>query len=252
MGSPVKGTNSLAEAAAAQWPGIPQEETSALLNDVSGALQRGEFHFILVSQDFRDGMGDTIAYLNSAMTRARFYGVELVKFRGNNVSAFETRSVWLPAVTGVSVSQARVDEESFLSAVQDDDYRESLRELLEFCRGLDLRSEWGSAGTSTRIKTNDRAEPVSIGWLFPAEGSYWYGLSGLSLGYDRYTVNPQRTPNALAALEGYLKTVATRPGMVAYETKTLIAYQIPASEFPEALAPIKEAVGELVETINGQ
>lgn len=251
-GSPVKGMDSLAGAVAAQWPGISQEEMSTLLDYLSVSLQRGEFHFVLVSQDFRDGMGDTIAYLNSAMSRARFYAVELVKFSGQNVSAFETRTVWLPAVAAVSVSQARVDEESFLAAVQDDDYRELLREFLEYCRGLGLRFEWGSAGTSIRIKTNDRAEPVSIGWLFPAEGSYWYGLSGLSLGYDKDTANPERTATALPALDAYLKAVATTPGLLRHETRSLVAYRIPPTELPEKLVLIKELIGNLAESINGE
>ena len=182
----------------------------------------------------------------------RFYAVELVKFSGENLSAFETRSVWLPTVAAVSVSQARVDEESFLAAVQDDDYRESLRELLEFCRGLGLRFEWGSAGTSIRIKTNDRAEPVSIGWLFPAEGSYWYGLSGLSLGYDKDTANPERTPTALPALQAYVGSLETLAGLVPHVTKTLVAYRISPTEFPDTLSPIREAIIKLTESINGE
>ena len=36
---------------------------------------------------------NTIAYVNSAMSRARFYAVELVKFSGKDVSAFETHRV---------------------------------------------------------------------------------------------------------------------------------------------------------------
>ena len=251
-GSPVKGKRSLVDAATAQWPGISEEEISALLSNLTTSLQRGEFHFVIVSQDFRDGMGDTIAYLNSAMTRARFYAVELVKFRGEDVSAFETRTVWRPSVAGARVGQDKIDEEGFLEGVADPVYREALREFLEFCRGLGLRFEWGSAGTSIRIKTNDRAEPVSVGWLFPAEGSYWQGLSGLTLGYDNNTVNPQRTPTALPALQAYARTLEATPGLVPHGRGTLIAYRIPSTELPEALVPIKEAIGNLTASINGE
>ncbi len=112
---------------------------------------------------------NTIAYVNSAMSRARFYAVELVKFSGKDVSAFETRTVWRPAVAGIRDGQDKVDEETFLAGVDDPVYRESLRESLEFCRGLGLRFPWGPAGTSIRIQTIDKAERVSIGWL-PLKG----------------------------------------------------------------------------------
>lgn len=250
--SPVKGKDTIAGAAATHWPGISQEETSTLVNYLSISLQRGEFHFVLVSQDFRDGMGDTVAYLNSTITRARFYAVELVKFRGKELSAFETRTVWKPAVAGVGSGSDGVNVETFLTGVDDPVYRESLREFLEFCRGLGLRFEWGSAGTSIRIKTNDRAEPVSIGWLFPSEGSYWQGLSGLTLGYDGNTVNPQRTPTALPTLQTYLETLETVPGVVPHGRGTLIAFRIPPTELPERLVLIKELIGNLTESINGQ
>lgn len=252
-GSPVKGMDSLAGAAAAQWPGISQEEMSTLLDYLSVSLQRGEFHFVLVSQDFRDGMGDTIAYLNSAMSRARFYAVELVKFSGENLSAFETRTVWMPAVAGVgSRPPESVDEETFLAGVDDPVYRESLREFLELCRGLGLKLAWGDRGASIRIKTIDKAEPVSIGWLFPTQGSYWYGLSGLSLGYDVYSANLQRTPIALPALQAYVGSLETLAGLVPHVTKTLVAYRISPTEFPDTLSPIREAIIKLTESINGE
>ena len=250
LGSPVKGMDSIADAAVAQWPGISPDETSTLVSNLAASLQRGDFHFVLVSQDFREGMGDTIAYLNSAMIRARFYAVELVKFNGENLSAFETRTVWMPAIAGVRSGQDRVDEETFLAGVEDPSYRESLREFLEFCRGLGLKLAWGDKGTSIRIKTIDQAEPVSIGWLFPTQGSYWGGLSGLSLGYDTYSGNPQRTPNALPVLEAYVKSLETLAGLVPHLTKTLIAYRIPATVLPERLTSVKEAIGKLTESIS--
>ncbi|MGI8520178.1 MAG: hypothetical protein ACR2MC_06185 [Actinomycetota bacterium] len=251
--SPVKGADSLAGAASAQWPGISEEDVSSLLSDLTSSLQRREFHFVLVSQDFRESMGDTIAYLNSAMTRARFYAVELVKFSGENISAFETRIMFQPvAGAGTGTGSERVDQETFLAGVADPVYREPLREFLEFCRGLGLRFEWGSAGTSIRIKTNDRAEPISIGWLFPTEGSYWQGLSGLTLGYDGNTVNSQRTPTALPTLQTYLETLETVPGVVPHGRGTLVAFRIPPTELPERLVLIKKLIGNLAESINGE
>ena len=156
----------------------------------------------------------------------------------------------MPAVAGVRPSQDRVDEETFLASIDDPAYREALRKFLEFCRGLGLRFEWGTAGTSTRIKTIDQAEPVSIGWLFPAQGSYWQGLSGLSLGYDTNTVNPKRTPTALPAFDSYVESLETLAGLVPHVTKTLIAYRIPATVLPERLTLVKEAIGKLTESIN--
>lgn len=49
----------------------------------------------------------------------------------------------------------------------------ALHDLLDFCRELDLRFEWGAIGTSIRVKTPFKDEPISIAWVFPDGGRRW-------------------------------------------------------------------------------
>jgi hypothetical protein len=140
-------------------------------------LKAGSFHYVLVAQRFSATTEQTVRYLNSALQAARFYGVELVRFTGGETSAFEARTILKPERLSSAKSGAgSMDESRFLDSILDEEYKNALQEILEACRGLGLRFEWGTVGTSIRVPTPDRAEPLTIGWLFPSGGLGWMGL----------------------------------------------------------------------------
>ncbi len=180
----VRGKSSLAEAAHATWPDLSDEEAAGLRDQLVQQLRNGSFHYVVVAQRFAPTIERTVEYLNATMQGAQFYAVELVKFLADRLAAFESRTVLKPERRKVPDGASTVDEERFLAAIGDDRYRQALRELLEACRGLDLRFGWGTVGTSIRVPTRDRAESLTIGWLFPGGGRGWMGLSDLNLGFD--------------------------------------------------------------------
>ena len=108
-------------------------------------------------------------------------------------------------------------------------------------------------GTSRHLHThpNHRQGGTGLDRLaIPAQGTYWQGLSGFSLGFDTNSVNSQLTPTALPVLEAYLGEVEAIEGLVRHETKTLVAYRIPPTALPDALPLIKDAIGNLTASIN--
>lgn len=165
--SPTYRAASLAEAAAATWPDLTAEEQSALQDRLRGQLDRGGFHYVVVAQRFVPAMERTLADLNAAMPDARFYAVELVRFVSGDVSAFEARTVLGTGPRGRGSQGSTTGEQQLLDQVVDPSYRRSLEELLEACRGLRFRFEWGTVGVSVRLPVADTAEPLTIGWLFP-------------------------------------------------------------------------------------
>ncbi|MGH3089027.1 MAG: hypothetical protein ACRDSJ_17140, partial [Rubrobacteraceae bacterium] len=164
----LRGKDSLDDAARAFWPKFLEEEAEPFRDNLSQRLSVGAFHYLIVAQRFTPGMERTIEYLNAAMSEARFYAVELVRFAADGLSAFEARTVFKPESSNASSRrEAPVDEARFLERIEDGEYREALRYLLEVCRGLDLRFSWGTAGVSIRLPISDSSRPRSVGWLFP-------------------------------------------------------------------------------------
>jgi hypothetical protein len=236
----LRGKQTLSEAASAVWPDLSEEDASQFEERVTQALTNGAFHYLVVAQRFTRPPLRTIEYLNKAMPAARFYAVELVRFGDAALSAFESRTVLKPQSSGGTRPPVRTtDEDRFLASVVDELYREALRELLEVCRGLSLRFEWGTMGTSIRLPTADRAEPLSIGWLFPSVAG-WMGLRDLNLGYD--PASATATPSVQPALEQYVAAAAQLPGAEPARTRSLSAYHFR----PDAVVRNRNRIADLL------
>jgi hypothetical protein len=193
-------------------------------------------------------MEQTIEYLNETRGAARFYAVEVVRFGADGIQAFEARTVIKPAARGTTGGGTPPDatsEGAFLDAVSDEAYRTVLREFFEVCRGLKLRSEWGTSGASFRLPTPDRTEPLTVAWVFQAAGPGWMGLRGLNLGYA--AASARNTPSVAPALEQYTDAVSALHGAVAVTSAGLRAYQIPPATVVEQQGRIAEILAALVQ-----
>jgi hypothetical protein len=175
---------SLDEAAHAIWQGLSEEETTLFCEQLTQQLNTGGFHYLIVTQRFTPTMERTVEYLNATMSAARFYAVELVRFAADGISAFESRTVLEPEPRTTSPERTVMNEPRLLEQVEDDDYRKALQELLEVCRGLGLLLQWGTAGTSVRLRIPNDRKLVSVAWLYPPGVSGWMGLRDLTLGFD--------------------------------------------------------------------
>jgi|SRR5581483_5454252 len=247
--SRLRDKQTLSAAAVATWPNFSDDEATQLRERLTQALATGGFHYMVVAQRFTRPPLRTIEYLNKTMPAARFYAIELVRFGDSALSAFESRTVLKPEPGGgPRPSPETTDESRFLESVTDVKYRDALRELLEVCRGLGLRFEWGTKGTSIRLPTADRAEPLSIGWLFPSIAG-WMGLRDLNLGYDPSSA--RNTPSALPALEAYVTTVANVPGAEPTKTRSVNAYHFSPDAVVRNRSALADALAEVVRQASG-
>jgi hypothetical protein len=246
--SPTYRAASLIEAAAATWPELTDEELSALQDRLRGQLDRGGFHYVVVAQRFVPTMEQTLAYLNSAMPEARFYAVELVRFVSGEVSAFEARTVLGPGPRGRGGRGGQgttTGEQRLLEQVVDPSYRQALEELLEACRGLRFRFEWGTAGVSVRLPTADTPEPLTVGWLFPPGRSGWMGLTDLTLGYDEESARTR--PSLRQSLDRYAVALEGLPGAEPVRVGRLRAFRLPPEVIVAHQTAIVERLGALVQ-----
>jgi hypothetical protein len=183
-----KGLASLKEAAEAVWSDVTQEELELFQANLAQNLASGNFHFVLVAQRFTDTMRQSIEYVNTAMASSRFFGLEMVRFLGPELEAFEARTVIKPAIKVLrSTPRAILSKSTFLDYISDGSYREALNSLFFLFEELGLRSFWGTAGVSVRIPVPGSSNPVTIAWFFPPKKLGWMGLRATTLGYDPTT-----------------------------------------------------------------
>jgi len=235
--------SSLVEAMAAVWADLSDEEASATRDAIAQRLVSGAFHYVVAAQRFTVTMERSLQYLNVTMPSCRFHAVEVVRFKSANVSAFETRSL----LRGMQTSAANVPQGAvvrFFESLESDEYRHALENLFEVCRGLGLRFEWQSLGTSIRIRTPDRTEPLSIGWAFPPGKAGWYGLRDLTLGYD--PASAAGAPSMRSVLDWYTTELQRLPGVQAPRSSKIQGVNLVPQVTIQLQGRLEEVLAELV------
>ena len=243
-----KGATSLAAAAKTAWPDLTDEGLAAFRQRLTALLESGNFNYVVVAQRFTASMMTTARYHNDiAGGRARFYLVELVRFSGEGLGAFEARTIVRPESRSASVPTA--NEHDFLEAILDPTYREALERFFETCHGFELRFDWGSVGTSIRLPTPYRAEPVSIAWIFPPGTMGWLGLRDVTLGFDLSQASDAQ--GSQPVLETYSEKIAALAGASSVTKPQLKASNFSPSGFVAVFEQVIEVIAEAVELMNG-
>ena len=249
-GSPVWRKTSLEDASRVLWPDVADEEISDLRGNLSKNLKDGRIRYIAVAQRFTEQMLKTVDYLNAQMQNARFYAVELVRFKGDEVSAFEARTVLKPARASTSGS-GPTDRQRFLEAFSNEEYRDAVRDFLEAAEGLDLKFYWGTQGMSIRIPVPEKPDGLSVGWVYPPGSVGWMGTNDVSLGYDRETAK-QRAVSVLPILEKYSTEISKIADANKIPTARLDAYRFSPKAFLLARDRLVQALRALLSEIAGE
>jgi hypothetical protein len=247
--SPTRGLNRLRAAAAATWPDFGSDELDAFQGRLAEALLTGAFHYIVVAQAFTGPMQATAEYLNALASPARFYLVELVRFAGGELNAFEARTILKPDKRRAQSTAAATSENVFLESIDDPDYRASFERFFEACRALNLRFEWGTRGTSIRLLVPDRPEPVSIAWAFPPSTPGWMGLTDTTFGYDP---SLQLSPDTHSALSSYATRIGAIHGAETVNRAGLKAFTFAPARLIEAENQIVELLAVLANEMGGK
>lgn len=84
-----------------------------------------------------------------------------------------------------------------------------MSELFASATALGLHLTWGSKGASVRLKSPDRDEPISVGWVF-VEGDQWTWAKNVTMGVDPNTL--QDHPTMTAVILDFCEAVKKVPG----------------------------------------
>jgi hypothetical protein len=233
--------------AALAWEGqeIDWDRFTQRLSDV---LTSGDFQLVVAAQRFTPQMLKSLEYLNEMARWGRYHLVQVVHLSADGSSAYSAQAVTSPTTSRRTTSASTTSEAEFLAGVGAGPYREALEEIFSTCRTLGFSFEWGSKGTSIRLATPDRSEPLSIGWAFPA-GRNWYGLRHFSLGFD--SASAQQTPSVLPALEAYVSRLRAIPGGTPVTGKSLRAWTWGPEHVPVVSASLIDALESLVAEAGG-
>jgi hypothetical protein len=243
----VKNCTSLSEAVKTVWPDLSEEEATGLHDRLTERLQTGAFHYVVAAQRFVRPMEQTITYLNATSRGSRFYAVELVRFTGSGISAFEGRTIVKPTLASTA-ERERTDIQHLLDQIDDDQYRHALERIFTVVQELGLQISPGTKGLSIRLPTADRPEPVSVGWLFPPGVGGWMGLTDLTLGYD--PSQAAHTPSILEFLKAYVVQAGGLRGAVREPRGGLDAYHYAPATVIESSDQITELLAGLVQRAN--
>jgi hypothetical protein len=215
---------------------------------LADVLEEGDFHYVVAAQRFTPPMTRSLDYLNKVVGVGKYHLVQMTYLTGEAVTAYSAQAVGSPSKLRRPLATAGTTQTSFLADIDDEAYREALEDIFAACSALGLSFEWGSRGTSIRLATADRSEPLSVGWALP-EGHHWYGLRYLSLGYD--TASAKHTPSVAVALDAYAAKLADINGGLAAKGKTLRAWTWQPSQVPGAKDALIEALESLVQDAGG-
>ena len=210
---------------------------------------RGQLALEGAAQRFTDAMKTSVDYLNATTRAGRYFQVELVRLAGANEKAYAAQLVQKPrsrtSSGGAAVSKA--SEDAFLAGIVSPPHREAMSELFASVAALGLTLEWGSKGASIRLKSPDREEPISIGWVF-LQGDQWTWAKHVTLGVDPNTL--QNHPTIAAAITDYCHAVKSVPGAKVAGGKSNAAIFEPSAfvavraQLIELLSALKTSVDE--------
>jgi hypothetical protein len=199
----------LREAVTLAW-GLTAEEWEALATRLGQVIKKGDFHFVVAAQRFIDSMKTSVSYLNATAQAGRYFLMDMIRLDGGGQTAYAAQIVHKPERRSGSTSPAsRTDEDEFLTRLADAQHREAMSELFASAQALGLTTEWGSKGASIRLKSPDRPEPISVGWVF-ADGDGWTWAKHVTLGVDPNTL--QNHPSIEPAILDYCEKVKAVPG----------------------------------------
>ncbi len=195
----------LREAAVLAWE-LDDEEWDSLVLRLGKVLATGDFYFVVAAQRFTDQMKDSVRYLNAMTHYGKYFLVELVRLDGKNQKAYAAQVVEKP--TARSEPASRANEDDFLAAIGDTNYREAMRELFYTVSTLGLVLSWGTKGASIRLKSHDDSGPISVGWVY-LEGDQRAGARHVTFGVEPPSLN--KHPTIAPAITAFCEKVKQVP-----------------------------------------
>lgn len=231
----------LRDAAALAWR-LDDVGWDALASRLDQVLSQGDFHFVVAAQRFTNQMMDSVRYLNETTRYGRYFLIELIRLDGTAQKAYAAQVIEKPTPGSASGGPtSKATQADFLAAIGDAKYRDAISELFSTVTALGFVLAWYTKGASIRLKTPDKTEPISVGWVF-LEGGQWSSAKHVTLGVDPATL--KNHPTVTPAISKYCNQLKAVPGGKP-ATGVLNAVVFEPSVFPDVRARLFDLLAEL-------
>ena len=173
----------------------PQEELAALLasnddpnadefwDDVSTKLAAKRLRLLFVSDSIPDPLARIVEFLNSETVNTEVLAMEVKQFKGQKGQTLVPRVIGRVSATPLrNRPNAKTTRESFLGGINNESVRCVAERMMNAAVEEGGEIEFGAVGLSIRVKCSLWQTPISVAWLYPVKGQFWYRTREFSFG----------------------------------------------------------------------
>ena len=164
-------------------------DSDAFWEGVSTNLAAKRLRLLFVADAIPDELAHVVEFLNEQMPNIEVLAVEIKQFRSFSMQTLVPRVIGRTAgVSGSAVSRSsssrrKLDRDTLLDELSDDDVRAAALRLLDVAEECGARLSWGSASVTIRAICDSWTKPVTVAWIYvPSESTSWAGQSEFTFG----------------------------------------------------------------------
>ena len=164
-------------------------DSDAFWEGVSTNLAAKRLRLLFVADAIPDELAHVVEFLNEQMPNIEVLAVEIKQFRSFSMQTLVPRVIGRTvgvsgsAVSRSSSSRRKLDRDTLLDELSDDDVRAAALRLLDVAEECGARLSWGSASVTIRAICDSWTKPVTVAWIYvPSESTSWAGQSEFTFG----------------------------------------------------------------------
>ena len=164
-------------------------DSDAFWEGVATNLAAKRLRLLFVADAIPDELAHVVEFLNEQMPNIEVLAVEIKQFRSFTMQTLVPRVIGRTvglsgsAVSRSSSSRRKLDRDTLLGELGDDDVCAAALRLLDVAEECGARLSWGSASVTIRAICDSWSKPVTVAWIYvPSESTSWAGQSEFTFG----------------------------------------------------------------------
>ena len=164
-------------------------DSDAFWEGVATNLAAKRLRLLFVADAIPDELAHVVEFLNEQMPNIEVLAVEIKQFRSFTMQTLVPRVIGRTvglsgsAVSRSSSSRRKLDRDTLLGELSDDDVCAAALRLLDVAEECGARLSWGSASVTIRAICDSWSKPVTVAWIYvPSESTSWAGQSEFTFG----------------------------------------------------------------------
>ena len=164
-------------------------DSDAFWEGVATNLAAKRLRLLFVADAIPDELAHVVEFLNEQMPNIEVLAVEIKQFRSFTMQTLVPRVIGRTvglsgsAVSRSSSSRRKLDRDTLLGELGDDDVCAAALRLLDVAEECGAPLSWGSASVAIRAICDSWTKPVTVAWIYvPSESTSWARQSEFTFG----------------------------------------------------------------------